>query len=151
MRTPVAPASGEPEPAHRGAEESERLAREQPVVELGPVDGRLLDDDRLARKPLGERGENVSGRRRSPAAGGSGAWRRSGTAAAARRRAAAAVRRARGSTAAGDASTASSTGLRCTSAGSSPTTRDALAGVGEAAGSVGRLPEHRRADDEDAS
>jgi hypothetical protein len=55
---------GEAEPAHRRAEEAERGSGEQPVVELRPVDGRLFDDDCVARETFGERGQDVTGKQR---------------------------------------------------------------------------------------
>ena len=141
-------AEREAEPAHRGAQEAERLARGQPVVQLGPVDGRLLDDDRIARQPLGERREHVTGAQRLARRRRLGRRRRPkrlGRRDVARRHARIASSR---QTAAGGASTASSAGLRCTSSALSLTTRDPRAGVRERPGAYGRLPEDRRADDE---
>ena len=45
-------------------------------MDLGPVDGRLLEHDRLARQPLGERGEDVARRERLARARRSGRRRR---------------------------------------------------------------------------
>ena len=63
----------EAEAAHRGAEEAERLARGQSLVQLRPVDRRLLDDDGVAaaaaRRARRGRGRAGSG---SPAPGGAG-------------------------------------------------------------------------------
>ena len=51
----------EPEPAHSGAQRPERLARREADQELGPVRWALLEDDCVARKPLGECSEDVPG------------------------------------------------------------------------------------------
>ena len=66
----------ESEPAHGGADEAERLAGEQPVVDLRPVDGSLLEDDRVRRQALCERGEYVARRQRVTGRGRIGRWRR---------------------------------------------------------------------------
>ena len=64
----------EPEPAHRRAEKAERLARRNACAELGPVGRCLLEQDRVARQPLGDRRQNTCpARSGSPSAGGAGA------------------------------------------------------------------------------
>ena len=87
-------------------------------MQLGAARRRLLEQDRVAREPVGQRGEDVAGAQRlavgRAAAGGSGRTRagplgegRASTAAASAAK-----------IAAGSPSTVSSAGLRCASAGS---------------------------------
>ena len=54
----------EAEPAHRSAQEAERLPRGNARVQLGAVRRRLLDHDRIAGQALCEGGEDVTGAKR---------------------------------------------------------------------------------------
>ena len=51
---------GEAEPALRGAQVPERLAGREAIVDVRPVDGRLLDHDRVPRQALGQRGQDMA-------------------------------------------------------------------------------------------
>ena len=82
---PMRRRDAEAEPAHRRADEAERTAGEEPVVDLGPVDGRLLEDDGLRRQALCERGQHVARRQRLAGPPAERAAAGSGTAVAARR------------------------------------------------------------------
>ena len=61
---PVAAGSAKPEAPHGGAEHAERLPRRQAHEQLRTVGRRLLEDDRVVREPIGDRGEDVPGAER---------------------------------------------------------------------------------------
>ena len=65
IRTPIAAGSGEAEHPHR-ADEAERRGGGHARVQLRAAGGRLLEQDRVAREALGERGEDVAGARAAP-------------------------------------------------------------------------------------
>ena len=54
----------EAEAPHGGAEHAERLPRRQAHEQLRTVGRRLLEDDRVVREPIGDRGEDVPGAER---------------------------------------------------------------------------------------
>ena len=127
---------GEAEHPHR-ADEAQRRGGGDPRVQLGAARRRLLEQDRVAREPLGERGEDVAGaaaaRRVAAAAAAAGGVRcgvrRPGRASTASASAA--------QIAAGAPSTASSTGLRCASSGSCVTSASRVLGSTSGPGSYG--------------
>ena len=138
IRRPIEPADPEAEAAVGAADEPERRAGGDPLVELGPARGRLLDQHRVARQPLGQRGEHVAARSGSPGAGGGGR--------AAAGAAAPAVRRSRWASCSASAAQAappappraSSHGLRWASAGSSVITATRVPGATSGPGSSSR-------------
>ena len=145
MRTPIAAGQREAEPAHRRAEEPERRPRGNARVQLRAVGRRLLDQHASRGSRSARAARTCPARSGSPSAGGDGgAGLANGSGADPIR--GGTVRASSAQTAAGEASTASSAGLRCTSAGIPADDGDTCSALHQRAGLVRVLAEDRRTD-----